>query len=470
MVENWCETIDVDIVRACGMEHLISCLCLADRDPNNEEELRKNGQDDEKKNAHLQNMIKKGFNLACPSIIRNDFEESREVSSMAFNKFIEEGDGMKMPATLFNGEYASETVSRYELHFFKSIYNVTPTQIQKLSPPKLDPAKIDHEIQFGDEAEAGMVGSYFTAYQNYMAKIGPDNRLNPVITPHIDKRWNSVTVLPELDPKEYQRILMKRIHKALFYGIIYKRITQRKASTLDNAKLIYEYQDGRGVSKAFIVSNHTRCDRFFEVLDSLYFDRYAVHSIHDYADFRRAKEHDASTPYEEATFVKSLANIDRELLLDTVAQKKLAAGKYAKAMEKVVKAKADDDAIVDVPDVSIFEIPMLYWKSLPKKDNAELDIMIDAIFEIIEKEVKTFADKDDISAIIAETIIKHYDSFYASYTACPELYDTRKTDPKHNRAIVLIRNKILDKLDSLEVSRTEKFRLCDYTADDDLYA
>ena len=94
--------------------------------------------------------------------------------------------------------------------------------------------------------------------------------------------------------------------------------------------------------------------------------------------------------------------------------------------------------------------------------------MLDALFEMIEKEIKTFADLDDANAIIAETIVRHYDSLFASYNACPKLYDNRRTPIDENRAITLIRNKILDKMTSLEISKTEKFRLCDYTPEDDI--
>lgn len=455
MVDERCkDEINIDIIRACGLEHHVKCLCEADLTPDEakKEELKKLAVDAQAKNAHMIKIINKGKAFASPSIIRKDFEESRAVDAMAYNKHLEEGDDMLMPESLFAKDYASETVSKYEFRFYRSVYNITPIQIQKLSAPQADPGKIGDKIEFGKETDPGMVGAYFEAYQDYMAKIGPDNRLNPVITPHIDKRWNSITILPELDPQGYQRILMKRIHKAMIYGFIYQLIEKRPTSPHDMGKLIYEYVDGRNGNRKFIVSNHTKCDRLFEVLDSFYFDRYAVHSIHNTVDRIRKKEFESSTHYTETTFARYVHSIDREMLIDIRSRKE----KAAQCLKNSV--------------VSLFEIPMLYIESLPKKDSSELEIMVDAIFEIIEKEIATFVDSDDAQPLIAEEICKQYNLLYRNFVECPAVYTNYvEVKAKDNVAIKLIRKKVIEKLDDLDVSKDDpKFMLCDMTEKDSL--
>ena len=453
--------VDMDILRAIGKEYEIITLCKADRNTKDAEEILKSATKEVNKNAYLERIIQKGYNLACPSIIRKSFEEDRAIESMSFNAQMEEGDGMKMPESLFSKDFASNSVSKYELHFFRSIYGLTPLDIHKLTSPQCDPASMVQDNSFDAETEPGMVGTYFTAYQDYMRLIGPDNRLNPVITPHIDKRWNSLTVLPEIDPTGYQKVLMKRIHKAFIYGFIFGCIERREASAYDTEKLVYEYVDGRNGTKKLIVSNHTKCDRLFEVLDALYFDRYAVHSIHETVDNIRDREFKASTPYERTTFAKYLKKIDREILLDIKGT--ILCGDDCdeeKKIEEVAKT-------LDEKQVSLFEIPMLYWNSLPKKDASELDVMIDAIFEIIEKEIRTFADKDNFDPLVAKLVRDHYNLLYANYEACRELYDNHGSDPKNNRAFKVIRKKVLEKIDDLDVTKA-KFRLVDYSEKDDL--
>ena len=468
IVESNCPSLDVDVVRACGLECQIIAMCKAENNPKDAEEILKAGKSEVNKNAHLKKRIDKGFNLASPSIIRKSFEEDRKIESMSYNAQIEEGDGMKMPDTLFDKEFASNTVTKYELHFFRSIYGIMPTEIHKMSSPQKDPGKPDNTSTADDneKAEAGMVGAYFAAYQDYMRKIGPDNRLNPVITPHIDKRWNSVTVMPELDPQGYQRVLMKRIHKALIYGIIYERIEKRQASPYDSEMYIYEYVDGRNGSRKLTVSNHTRCDRLFEVLDALYFDRYAVHSIHDAADNIRNKEYEASTPYEKTTFAKYLKNIDRKLLINEFETMIAETDKNGK---EVIRTVGEVAKKIENNKVSIFELPLLYWNSLPKKDAAELEIMVDAVLEVIYAEVAKFSDKDNVDALVAKTIREHYDLLYKNYEECRELYDNYKREPQNNSAFKVIRKKVLEKFDELQITKS-KFQLVDHTEKDDLFS
>ncbi len=453
LVAEWCGgMIDVDIIRACALEHKIKCMRKAEQDPHKKEELLAQANDQEAKMAYMRRIIKTGQSLASPCVVSKGFTEPRAVEAMTYNCYMEEGDGMTMPGDLFVADNAAPSVSKYEFRFFRSFYNMTPMQLQKLCPPQTDPGAL---MECVDRAAPGMVGAYFTAYQEYMAKIGPDNRLNPVITPHIDKRWNSITVLPELDPQGYQRILMKRIHKALIYGFVLQLIEKRQASAYDPEKLVYEYTDGRNGMKKFTVSNHTKCDRLFEVLDSLYFDRYAVHSIHDTMDGKRKREYECSTAYEETTFARYLRRMDRQVLIDVPARRELA--------EKKLKNTADRW-------VSLFEIPLLYWNSLPKKDSSELEIMIDATFEILEKEIGTFADSDDAVPLIAGSIRDHYDMMLKNYETCPEVYaGSNALAPKNNPALKVIRKKVLEKISDLDVSQSGAFALCDQTDKDMLF-
>ena len=465
IVEVNCPAIDVDVVRACGLECQIMAMCDAEINAADAEAIIKAGRSDKNKNAHLKKIINKGFALASPSLVRKSFEEDRSIESMAFNAQIEEGDGMKMPDQLFNREFASNTVPKNEMHFFRSIYGIMPTEIHKMSSPQVDPGKPDANATADEACEASMVGVYFSAYQDYMRKIGPDNRLNPVITPHIDKRWNAITVMPEIDPQGYQRVLMKRIHKAMIYGFIFERIEKNYTSPYDTKKFVYEYVDGRNGTKKLTVSNHTKCDRLFEVLDSLYFDRYAVHSIHEAADNIRNKEFEISTPYEKTTFTKYSKRINRSLLIDE--NDTLIADEGASACS--VKTIGELAETIKDNRVSLLEIPMLYWRSLPKKDDSEIEIMVDAIYEMLYTEISKFANKNDVDSLMAKSICEHYNLLYKNYEACRGLYDNKCCEPKNNRAFKVIRKKTLEKLDELDVTKSS-FRLVDHTDKDDLFA
>ena len=460
IVETSCPHLDVDILQAAGLEAEIIAMHEARKDPKNASEIISTGKSSTKKNAHFKERWELAFNLASPCLIRKSFEEDRKIEAVAFNDQIVEANGMEMPEKLFNRDYASNTVSKYEMRFFRSIYGIMPTELHKMTSPQKDPGKMDRSSTADDKvlSDAAMVGEYFKAYQEYMRKIGPDNRLNPVITPHIDKRWNSITVMPELDPRGYQRVLMKRIHKALVYGFIYKRIAKRRSSAYDEKLYVYEYIDGRNGTKKLTVSNHTCCDRLFEVLDALYFDRYAVHSIHDAADGLRKKEFESSTPFEKTTFARCIQNIDRSMLINP----------YEKLLPNInldgdaQEGKTVGEVANSIKDrkVSLFEIPMIYWKSLPKKDAAEIEIMVDAIIEMLRCEIETFADKQDVDALLATYVRHHYDLLYKNYEACTALYDNYNSPASENTAMKIIRKKVLESMDDLDITK-EDFRLVD---------
>ena len=128
--------------------------------------------------------------------------------------------------------------------------------------------------------------------------------------------------------------------------------------------------------------------------------------------------------------------------------------------------------------VSLFEIPILYWNSLPRKDVSELGIMIDAIFEILEKEIGTFVHTDDFAPLVAASIVKQYNMMYENFSKCPAVYmgesnftknNTAKDIMSNDTAIKLIRKKVLEKIDELDVSNAEEFTLVDQTEKDALF-
>ena len=58
--------------------------------------------------------------------------------------------------------------------------------------------------------------------------------------------------------------------------------------------------------------------------------------------------------------------------------------------------------------------------------------------------------------------------FYDNYEACRCLYSNLEEESKNNRAFKVIRKKVIEKIDELDVTK-ESFRLCDHTDKDDLF-
>lgn len=427
------DDLDIDILHAIKLEYKIKCdIEKKAATESQKEAIAKRAKDSAAISAYIRKTIDKGRNLATPGICKKSFDESRDVNAIAYSKFIKDGSGLRV-SDYFDEKDATDTVSKYEIRFFRSVYVIMPTQIFQFLAPRTD-SDVDEKprIDLNDTSDNGGAGESFLKYQEYMEDIGPDSRMTSVITPHIDSRWSSISVMPELD-LDYQDKLMKHIHKAMFYGFVYGIISLFRPSKYDSKKFIYRYRDGNNGFKPLIVSNKTKCDKLYEVLDSLYFDRAAVKAIHSIAFETRAVDEKDSVGYEKTAFKKNINGFSRTNLI----------GK--------IEIEGEEEA--NTADTSVFELPVLYFNSLPPRlrDGAEIEIMVDAIIETIETEVKAFSDANDTYPFLGHLLAKHYNLLYKNYKKFPTLLG-KGVDINSNDVMLIIRKKVEDKLISIDVT------------------
>ncbi len=429
LTEKKCdENIDLDILHGIKYEFEIDSLVKMGKVESEEkkQEIIKYSKTKKNIDNYINKQIEKAKNLASPAISKNDFEEARDVNAIAFGVGVKDGNGIYVDEFL-DAKNRSDTISKYELRFFSSIYNIMPTQIAKLSYG-----------QPSDKTETYSIirkssGDYFNAYQTYMEKIGPDSKLNPVITPHIDKRWNSISVMPEID-LDYQKDLMRYIHMALVYGFIYNAITRHAISVYGPDELTYRITDASGNHKELIVSNGTVCDELYEVLDALYFDRATVNEIHSLADNKRVEDENKTTAYENTYFVKCVEQLNRAEIIDCTGEDE----------EKLAAVKT-----------SLFEIPVLYYNSLPakKKDAAEIATMAKAITEIVYREIETFCCEGDVKPLFCQILLKHFNLLAENYKAFPKVLGKASED-----VIMLIKETIIERLSALQIKIPQEIR------------
>lgn len=396
-VEEICDTIiDKDILEAMKLEYEISC------------DIKIAGTDDEEKKNHFKalknktdevfsyivKLMRKGKNLASPSISKNDFDEEREVSAVAFSTHLKDFAGIKV-SDLLEAKNASDSISKRELHFFRSIYGLTPIQLTKLCSPTMDADELAKCVDIASVDSNVEIGDYFVAYQEYMESIGPDCKLNALITPHIDKSWNSISVMPELD-LDYQTHLMQDIHQSLFYGFLFDIIQKYQPSTYDPLTSVYRYYDEKNDPKTFTVSNGTMCDKFDEVLDSLYFDRAAVKSIKCIAHRIRENDKRNRVPFEQSAFNKALTALSRSKILG--------------------KLEGDNVELLEKTPTSIFEIPMMYYNSLMiSEDIDEIRAMTEAIINAMEYQLSAKEKSADVKAHLAQILVAHHNLLIENY-------------------------------------------------------
>lgn len=394
-VDETCEIINIpSILHAIKLEHDIKVSLELDTvSAAQKEEKAAELYKESNVSRYILSVIDSCKNLASPGIKKKDNEELREVNAVARNDAIRDSEGMRV-SDFIPEAVETPTISKYELHFFRSVYNIMPIQLSKFSAPTYDETMDEFSVRHEKEYEQPSAGDYFRIYQKYMDRVGPDSKTSAIITPHIDRRWNAISTMPELD-MDYQKRLMGKIHKSLLYGFLYGRIFLDKTSDENPNKKVYKYLNADNDAVDLVVSNKTKCDVLYETLDSLYFDRLAVATIRNYVNELRIKNTTAGfRSYEDIEFFKLLNQL-----------------KFKKFVNKPELNTVNDRT-------SLFTIVLMYCNSLPvnNKDTAEMKTMVEAIIEMIYSEMYIcIADKDNLHGKVADMLVDQYNCLMDNY-------------------------------------------------------
>lgn len=413
------EVIDIDIVRALLTEQKFNEFFEANKLRAEDEPQVVPTITEDARTNYLQERIGMGNKLAAPGIACANFNEPREIKVCSFNMALAElrnVDVKRLLETLELSPVSTDTVSKYDLRFFTALYNITPDKLARFKAPE------DCEE---DEAYDEKGGIYYQAYQKHISKIGPDSTKSACISLHIDKRWDSLTEMPEISMANHYRETMK-IHSALIYGIVHGMIRTYPSSRYDSQKRIYQLEDMEGELTKFIVSNNTECDEFYEVLDALYRDRASVAKIYEMAEARRQYDIDSNHRYSESAFVKDL----------------------------------DSFRIGDghKEPVSLFEIPLEYYNSLPrsKMDDNELSIMIDSVIDVLEQEVNRYEQEIDREPFLSNQLEEQFILFINNFKNAEynENDSMRKNSSiQDNRVVNMVFRKVSNKIKKLNTYR-----------------
>ncbi len=377
---------------------------------------------DGRKIEYLRDKIKFGNKLASPGIGCSNFNEPREVLLCAYNKKLDDLRDLNIKSLVqpFNmNATGTNTVSKYEMHFFNALYNITPDMLSRFKSPD----ECNEDAQYNEEA-----GIYFKAYHDYIKSIGPDSTKSSTISLHIDKRWDSLTEMPEISLDAHYNEMVK-IHSALVYGIVHGMIITHPSSRYDAQKRIYALEDTEGDRTSLVVSNNTECDEFYEVLDALYRDRASVAKIYEMQEERCKYDIDSNRRYTESAFVRDTSNF------------KIGDGHVA--------------------PTSVFEIPLAYYNSLPrsKMDDNELSIMIDSVIAVMEKEVGRYEQEVDRDPFLASRLEAQFRLFIDNFNndAYNENDAMRKnTSIEDNRVVNMVFRKVCNKIKKLNTFKFDE--------------
>lgn len=407
------DLLDVNVVQAFMLDREIE-KCLENKLYGNGDAIASRLTPAQKQTC-LEEMMRIGMKLATPGVNGQSFVEPRDVKICTYNESVDDMRDIHLDSATAVRKIQSvpsDTVSKYEMRFFNAIYNITPDDIPLFKGPKKD--KITGETDHYSE------GIYYKAYQEYGKNIGPDSMKSATISTHIDKRWDAIVCLPELN-FDVQYNQMVRAHSALLYGLIFGLIRKFKSSRYDMDKKVFKVVDEEGGRIDLIVSNGTECDEFYEVLDALYRDKSSTNIIMEVAEEYSRTDVEKNNNYMQSAFFEFVTDL------------RLPEGHKT--------------------PTSIFEIPLLYYNSLPSSlaDNNELSIMIDSVIHIIEKAVNRHEKEQDRSAHLCQILEHQYRVFIESFNN--DSYNLKKnTEVYDNIVVSMVCTKIINKFKELEVS------------------
>ncbi|MDR0405304.1 MAG: hypothetical protein LBH54_00775, partial [Clostridiales bacterium] len=294
---------------------------------------------------------------------------------------------------------------------FNAEYNITPNKLAKFSAPSLC------EVNIKD------AGLYYTAYHEYIKDIGPDSTKSMTISLHIDKRWDSIAEMPEIDLNTQKEDFL-RIHSALIYGLVHGAIKLRMLSPYDPDKTVYELENLAGEFVPLIVSNGSECDEFYEVLDALYRDRASVELIYKIAADRRKYDNEKSQTFDDTTFADDLRHFS--------------VGDWHETQ------------------VSLFEIPMMHYNSLPQRffDENEIVSMIDAAIRVLRDEITLFEKDKDTGPNLCKKLNEQFELLISNFKKYPEI--NQGSSLKDNPVITMLLQKLHHEFELCQVSRWEE--------------
>lgn len=450
-VREKCDDIDRDIIGAIELEQRLKERIRLRSENNGDTQVfeQVSAADAQR---HIAEVVAMGARIAAPSIQRVTNEEPREIKVCAYNKSLLDNRKFRVKDLIPNGE-AVETVSKYEIHFYNALYNLTPNKLKKFAAP------------FETETGKKNAGTYHKAYSDYARLIGPDSTKNAAISTHIDKAWDSIKSMPELD-FDYQQQVIKKVHKAFIYGLIHHAIQQRPLSAVANGKKVFLYRDSNNRDVELQVPNGTLCDEFYEVLDALYVNSKVVEDIGLIKSRKRAMSEAKNCNYENTEFFRDMAKFNLLYLIHDLpnphrydscdnTQKGLDELKAELRKNKAERSKnqggewnpaeVEDDGKRYVENAtSLFAIPLMFYCTLPNSGRyiSEITAMVEAVIDVFREEYAKWEKAEDVKFVLCTRLTDELNLLKRNYKLYVEYL--RAPAASENIVIDIIQRKIRD--------------------------
>ncbi len=298
---------------------------------------------------------------------------------------------------IFPGCEKDALMDKYQMLFMKALYNIRVSDLPKFAPA--DSSEVDpHEN-----------GSYYRSYWKRINGVIPDDKHTKILTPHLDKRWHYIGVMPDLSEKTEIQCL-KEAHRALFVSVAYGRVEY------DRDQYRFRANNGDFISDSIIVGDG-KCDRFSEIYEAMLMSRPLVLNLLDIYSSEVEKE-------------KSRAVKGQREYNETALYKNLSAMKLAPYTH----------------NLSFFELPILYKATAGTKarsDNEAIQMLRDMIEFIEEYLGEFYSDALDRTSYFVQWMYEQAKLMYHNLrTSYAEIMARPLSDPIVKRIKEVIKAKV----------------------------
>lgn len=357
-----------------------------------EAEFEKQIYDPSEAELYIRHVFDESKVLASPFIEKPLGEERDPINACAYNNNLNPKDDSPRSKLIdeqlknFGGE-EDEDIPKNTILFYKSFYGLRANDLSKFSPCE------------STDTYSRPCGEYYKAYFELVTKIHPETHRSKVITPHIDRWWHNVSMMPDLDEgnqlkQEYD------IYAAFFWGLINNHIQLLDDGNSNapvyrlSTRLLKDISSYAECDNVLVVSNSTPCDNLYEVIDALSIYPALVNQIITTTmnaiekEVNSAKKSvDSSCKVYNGMLIRGLKEFNiREFPLDP-------------------SIKSDSR--------SIFDLPILVKKSVPTEQYFEEKVLkiLDVSLSEIKRYVNKFCNDSEAAPILGEIIMEQYDKY-----------------------------------------------------------
>lgn len=380
------------------------------------------------------------WKLSIPFISKPIGEEPRTIMANVFHKSVEYDTRLREIVDKYlkeRGGTASNTADRYTILFVQTIYGLSLTDFGKFSSNREGRYTPDKPQE----------GSAFCAYYEMVNHIHPNYSRTMCLSPHLDRNWHYINVMPEIDRKEQRRI-EKEICKAMIYGLVLNYITNRRTT-----KYAGHFKYVLNFAEEELICNDDICDTFAEVLTALIKNHMIVERILKEAEkdicktITAAKNLNTSYLYECLDSFQIL-EIDRlitnKMVEDGIVRKEFESEESGSedSPETVVRKIVEEKAI---SPHSILEIGLIYSQTAPKEEYDEVFAvtLIQAAFDVLDETVRLYLiNPDDVRYCLIDIIIKQYQLYYANLKKMEIIWPNLHLEPMAEQTKLLTGQKL----------------------------